>query len=119
MAKKTTELERAQGTTQREVLWRLLAKTKDAASYATDPSWGNQLACPICGFEFVHLESVSHSETDNYDAWTGKESKGAGGAVRVFFRCENGHKWVLRFGFHKGQTYVAIEDMQDDSEMDE
>lgn len=65
---------------------------------------GVQLHCPICGYDYVHFNAPTHQTTDNYDAWEGR-----GSAIRIPMYCEGGHRWTLRFGFHKGGVSLAIE----------
>lgn len=67
--------------------------------------WSQQLQCPFCGDACVHLDDADNAlDTDDYSAWEGR-----GGACRISMSCENGHAWVTLFGFHKGSTYVGIE----------
>ena len=72
-------------------------------SYATD-DWGAQIHCPFCGYEYVHIGEVAEKVVDDYTAWQGR-----GEALRVGFWCEAGDHWTVRYGFHKGFTFVAIE----------
>lgn len=65
--------------------------------------WGEEMECPACGFNYVHLGN-SPEEGD----WDGR-----GGAIRVPFWGECGHAWDLRFGFHKGNMYAAIENCRE------
>jgi len=74
--------------------------------YYVDDDWGKQIVCPICGFEYVHFLAA---ETDYGDDVMGSAWQGRGMAVKVPMWCECGHSWTLRLGFHKGQTFVAIE----------
>ena len=62
------------------------------------------MVCPVCGFEYVHLEEVVLKKSDDYTAWEGR-----GDALRIPVWCENGHRWILRFGFHKGTVHFMIE----------
>lgn len=67
--------------------------------------WSQQLRCPFCGDTCVHIEDADNAPNhDDYSAWEGR-----GGACRIPMSCENGHLWVVLFGFHKGSTYVGIE----------
>jgi hypothetical protein len=72
------------------------------------PEDGNLMECPFCGFDYVHFSAPEHKESDDYSAW-----KGRGGAIRIPMWCEGGHAWDLRFGFHKGNTLLAIENGRD------
>jgi hypothetical protein len=68
--------------------------------------WGLSVVCPVCGFDYVHPGSPEEKNCDDYSAWDGR-----GKAVRVPFWCENWHSWTLRFGFHKGNTFLAVENV--------
>ena len=70
-------------------------------------AWGDQLKCPECGFEYVHFLEPVIKKTDNYDAWDGR-----GSAIRIPMYCESGHAWEVRYGFHKGYTFVKIENLR-------
>lgn len=65
-----------------------------------------QLHCPVCRFEYVHFDAPALTESDSYTAWEGR-----GNALRVGMWCESGHAWTLRFGFHKGGTFFAFENV--------
>jgi len=71
-------------------------------------SWDDKdkLKCPICGFDYVHFDGEPRldSGNDNGEAWAGR-----GDAVRIPLYCEEGHRWNVFYGFHKGQMYTAIE----------
>lgn len=68
--------------------------------------WGAQVLCPACGYDYVHFEPAVTVESDDYSAWEGR-----GSAIRIKMRCENGHYWTLRFGFHKGNSYCVAENV--------
>lgn len=71
--------------------------------------WGWKILCPICKDQYIDLESVIEIESnDEYGhAWMGR-----GAAIRVLCYCSPcGTSFVIRFGFHKGRTYVACEDI--------
>lgn len=77
--------------------------------------WGLQLECPFCISQgktdiehHIHFNSPRLRESDNYSAWHGR-----GAALRIPLYCEEGHSWYLRFGHHKGQTYIATERVYD------
>lgn len=72
-------------------------------------AWGDQVNCPKCGFEYVHFIEPVFIKTDSYSAWAGR-----GSAVRIPMYCENGHSWEVRYGFHKGCTFVGIENIRDE-----
>lgn len=71
-----------------------------------DGDWGHTLHCPACNFDYVHIGVPEYKISDNYDAWQGR-----GDAILIPMFCEGGHVWKLRFGFHKGQSFAAIEDL--------
>jgi hypothetical protein len=64
-----------------------------------------QLVCPVCEFEYVHpdvpFELLSRDEYGG--AWDGR-----GHAVGIPMWCENGHRWTLCLGVHKGYTYMFV-----------
>jgi hypothetical protein len=68
------------------------------------PDWGVQAHCPICGDNYVHIGDAETRHCDDYSAWQGR-----GAAIRIAMSCEQGHEWTLRLGFHKGGTFIAIE----------
>ena len=61
----------------------------------------NTLVCPICDFEYCHFGDPLLIKSDNYTAWQGR-----GDLISIPCRCENGHKFEICFGFHKGNTSV-------------
>lgn len=63
------------------------------------------LLCPICKYEYNHIGEVEkHHGKDSYQAWEGR-----GDLIKIFMECENGHRWNLCLGFHKGNTYIFCE----------
>lgn len=54
-----------------------------------------QLHCPICDFEYTHLENVV----------TEKDKEGRL-ATTLYFSCESGHKFSYYIHNHKGYTMV-------------
>lgn len=55
----------------------------------------NKLLCPICGFDYTHLEKIEeYKEKDNRLC------------VKLHFYCENGDKFVIDIHQHEGMTYV-------------
>ncbi len=89
-----------------------------------DEAWGQNLGhrqmtpnlalhCPVCGFDYNHpgdpeglwgWEAVKHD--GRVEVVMGRQWAGRGNGVAVPFACENGHRWVLCVGFHKGQCFV-------------
>ena len=72
--------------------------------YDTSGTFGTQIHCPVCNFHCTHIIRPETIITDDYKAWEGR-----GSAIRVPMYCESGHAWEVRFGFHKGVTFIAIE----------
>lgn len=64
--------------------------------------------CPVCRDEYVHFDDPNIKPSDDYTAWSGR-----GDAARLPMWCEQGHSWTLRFGFHKGFTFMRLEDIWD------
>lgn len=63
------------------------------------------IKCPICAFEYQSAGTpVVEPGNDAYEAsWEGR-----GDLLIIPFLCEDGHKWELCFGFHKGMTGVFV-----------
>jgi hypothetical protein len=82
-------------------------------------SWddGAPILCPECGFEYCHLERVAVDQRGVVTsvARNGVRLRGPyrstrrGSVVQVFCHCENGHRFLVQFSFHKGCTYVKSE----------
>ncbi|NLX59687.1 MAG: hypothetical protein GXY74_11430 [Phycisphaerae bacterium] len=74
------------------------------------------LACPVCGFEYVHPVAVEccpsgprgHVRIDAEGVRLEPVSapEGRGVAVTLGFLCENGHLFTYRLSVHKGQTFL-------------
>jgi hypothetical protein len=70
--------------------------------FSQEPSEAALLQCPICGFDYNHHAGTDTIDgQDHYRAWSGR-----GDVVLIRFNGECGHRWSLRFGFHKGQMFV-------------
>ena len=70
---------------------------------------GEQLACPVCRFEYVHISKVEHectAATCKFDDYTHGWVRGD--TIRIAMWCENGHSFALEFGFHKGYTFLRV-----------
>lgn len=63
------------------------------------------ITCPVCGFDYTHVKECKEIYSDGGTAWSG----GRGSATYVYMYGECGHEWRVRFGNHKGQTYLAVE----------
>jgi hypothetical protein len=61
------------------------------------------LVCPFCGFNYNHegAPQVRHGR-DHYVTQLGVR----GDVIVLPFECEQGHRWALCFGYHKGNIYV-------------
>lgn len=66
------------------------------------------IVCPLCHGEHVHFLTPTLKDSDDYTAWEGR-----GSAAFIPMFCEAGHNWTLRFGFHKGHTFMTIEGMSE------
>jgi hypothetical protein len=66
------------------------------------------IICPVCNCDYVHLCPTSNTimGNDNYDARPGLVR---GGVMLIEGACEEGHRFNLAFGFHKGQTFTWCE----------
>ena len=75
------------------------------------------LICPVCGFEYVHITKVQaqpvgpgmHCVTAtgrgvNVSTLSRPGGLGRGNDVVLTFQCECSHEFTYTFGFHKGQT---------------
>ncbi len=65
--------------------------------------WGSKLQCPVCGYDYVHFGAPEYRESDGYSAWSGR-----GAAIYIPMTCEGNHAWMLRIGFHKGQSFLDV-----------
>ena len=69
--------------------------------------WDAQIACPVCGFEYVHFNpEVVTTQSDDYVPGPNR-----GGQIVIGFWCENDHRFLWRIGFHKGNTYIRAEQL--------
>lgn len=82
----------------------------DGSFSACDAAFtSNKLLCPRCHFDYIHLgpARVINGE-DNYKAWHGR-----GDLVAIDAWCEDGHQFQICFGFHKGQTFAYVDNIED------
>jgi hypothetical protein len=72
--------------------------------------WGEYVVCPMTGDTFVHIsgDPVHIKGNDHYDAWEGR-----GDACILKFYSENGYAWDLRFGEHKGNVFMKVENIHE------
>jgi hypothetical protein len=58
--------------------------------------------CPYCGHNYVHIKSVNL--LDGQDAYTHSHMIAGvrGNVLKIDFWCEQGHRWGLVLGEHKG-----------------
>jgi len=57
--------------------------------------------CPICSFDFMHIIKLNHFSNIN---------------IEITYHCENGHLYIERQEFYKGQIYITYE-LRDLSEL--
>lgn len=63
------------------------------------------MGCPFCGFDYNHADGVGTQKgNDNYETEFGNVFRGD--AIVIKMHCENGHKYRVVFGEHKGTMYV-------------
>ena len=85
------------------------------------------LACPVCGFEYVHpvglvcLSAGSRNTALRVDAHGIHQNPrsapwGRGVRITLEFLCEGGHRFDYSLSFHKGWTFV--ERQMSDKELD-
>ena len=66
------------------------------------------MGCPICDFEYNHIENIETQESDDYSTEFGDIFRGS--ATIMTMTCEEGHDYRIVFGNHKGWLYLfAIE----------
>ena len=83
--------------------------TFDAESL--NEKWGQMVTCPNCQEHDLYFDEPEYSLSN--DTW-GVAWEGRGNAIRIRFFCEMcHHHWTLRFGWHKGQTYLKIENIKE------
>lgn len=85
---------------------------------AKEFDWGLEkpLACPQCGFEYVHIIKLKCLRGNDETLVTSEricvhEAKGEGRGVKITleYACENGHHGNIVFHFHEGMTYYKNE----------
>ena len=69
--------------------------------------WDNNLMevhCPVCGMENVHHEDCAETilSQDDYSA----SNRVRGSVVAIQMWCEEGHRFVMCIGFHKGSVVM-------------
>lgn len=62
------------------------------------------MGCPICNFEYNHIESIKTQTSDDYSSDFGDVFRG--NATIIYMTCENGHDYRVVFGSHKGWLYL-------------
>lgn len=60
---------------------------------------GNAVVCPVCGFEYVHLDLDGVKPVDHF---------GSNGGLKIPMFCEDGHHWDLVLDQHKGLCFMTI-----------
>lgn len=91
-------------------VWRYRAFESMEARHDLGGGWGVNLGCPVCGYNYVHFNDAENKySNDDYKAWAGR-----GDAIYIPMWGECGHHWVMRIGFHKGFTFIGIENATED-----
>lgn len=76
--------------------------------YANSTHPEKVIGCPVCGFEYNNIEATKfQSGHDNYETDYGAIFRGD--AVILEMVCEEGHKYNIVFGKHKGYVYMFAE----------
>lgn len=74
--------------------------------YEADRGFGQLLHCPVCQFDYSHLESsewLANPGADGYESgWV------RGICIRLNLYCENNHRFSIDVGTHKGQTFFRV-----------
>lgn len=88
----------------------------NAANESYWDEFGGCVTCPVCSFEYVHLESVEVDQgpsvaTVDADGCrlAGKPVDLRGSSIRLRMWCESGHAFSQVFQFHKGMTFVRVD----------
>lgn len=77
----------------------------------------SHLCCPVCGFNYVHIASVTvdqghvfveSSEDQVHVRGTRRHQFDRGSAATLGFWCESGHWFQYEFHFYKGNTFVDL-----------
>ena len=65
--------------------------------------------CPVCGEHYLHFDDPKVIDgKDDYKAkWVGRGDK-----LVIPMWCEQGHKFELCIGFHKGQLFPFLDNME-------
>lgn len=54
------------------------------------------LTCPECGYDYTHLINV-----EEYKEKDGRK------CIKLYFICEEGHKFIIDFQQHEGMTFLT------------
>lgn len=81
--------------------------------------FGGNLVCPVCAFEYVHLQSVEVDQGASVatidaagcrlNAQEAEKIEHRGSLIRLRMWCESGHVFTQVFRFHKGMTFVRVD----------
>jgi len=84
-------------------------------SIGVDFTASDIVKCPVCGYECVHPEGVvvnaggAITIIESETPWTiYGEPTGRGVSIWLHFACEEGHRWTIRYQFHKGNTFKEL-----------
>ena len=78
------------------------------------------IACPVCGYDYVHIRDVQvhqnhnhvHVHGDDCDVTrttAGSGNRGSSVTIRFFGECE--HAFAYTWSFHKGNTRMTLHDV--------
>lgn len=81
--------------------------------------FGGCVVCPVCEFEYVHLQSVEVDQGASIatvdgagcrlEAQAREKIAHRGSIIRLRMWCESGHAFAQVFRFHKGMTFVRVD----------
>lgn len=81
----------------------------------TESPWASlsRIVCPVCGHENVHFGEPKYAPEREASEWmkpkyANSPWPGRGHHFTLAMSCEDGCRWDLVFGFHKGYTFAGI-----------
>jgi hypothetical protein len=90
--------------------------------FLADGDGDTLLLCPVCKFDYVHIEKAEIDQNSlkthvAKEACVNIERKAStglrGSMIRIWFWCENRHRFEMFFRFHKGRTFTEVEQGKD------